>query len=46
MEPLSAHHFCVLKVKALDSSSNLSWPEVTADQAVEFKEIKEISVFM
>ena len=42
VELLSAHHFCVLKVKALDRGSNISWPEVTADQAVVFEEIREI----
>ena len=42
VELLSAHHLCVLKVKALDRGSNISWPEVTADQAVVFEEIREI----
>ena len=42
VEPLSAHHFCVLKVKALERGRKLSWPEVTAEQAVVFEEIKKI----
>jgi hypothetical protein len=46
VEPLSAHHLCILKVKAIGSGRNLSWPEVTSDQAVVFEEIKEISRFM
>jgi hypothetical protein len=42
VEPLSAYHFCILKVKAVAKSSSLSWPEVNATQAVVFEEIKKI----
>ena len=42
VEPLSAHHVCVLKVKALKRGRKLSWPEVSAEQAVVFEEVKKI----
>ena len=42
VEPLSAHHLCILTVKAITKGRCLSWPEVKADQAVVFEEIKKL----
>ena len=42
VEPLSAHHLCILEVKAITKDRNLSWPDVEANQAVVFEEVKRI----
>jgi hypothetical protein len=42
VEPLSAHHLCILEVKAITKDRSLSWPNVTADQGVVFEEVKRI----
>ena len=42
IEPLSAHHLCNLKVKALTKGRSLSWPEVNGEQAVVFEDIKKL----
>ena len=42
VEPLSAYHLCILNLKTIANSRSLSWPEVTATQAVVFEEIKKI----
>ena len=42
VEQLSAHHLCILTVKAIANGRSLSWPEVKADQAVVFEEIKKL----
>ena len=42
VEPLSAHHLCILKVKAIVKGRSLCWPLMNASQAVVFEEIKTI----
>ena len=42
VEPLSAHHLCILDVKAITKDRSLSWSDVEANQAVVFEEIKRI----
>ena len=42
VEPLSAHHLCILEVQAITKDRSLSWPDVTANQAVVFEEVKRI----
>ena len=42
VEQLSVHHLYILKVKAIAKDRSLSWPEVTASQAVVFEELTKI----
>ena len=42
VEPLSAHHLCILKVKVIAKNSSLSWPEMNGDQAAVSEEIRKI----
>ena len=42
LEPLSAQHLCIVKVRAIGKGRNLSWPEVNASQAVVFEGVKKI----
>ena len=42
LEPLSAHHLCIIEVKAINKDRSLSWPEVNTNQAVVFEEVKKL----
>ena len=42
VEPLSAQHLCIVKVRRLAKGRSLSWPDMSASQAVIFEEIKKI----
>ena len=42
VEPLSAHHLCIIEVKAINKDRSLSWPDVDTDQAVVFEEVKKL----
>ena len=40
--PKSAHHLCILDIEAITSGRSQVWPDMTADQAVVFEEVKKI----